>query len=370
MRAGSTRTRSCRRTIVSTACSGLPPPFRGKPVLSAEQIEDVVAFLATLRTSRMIGNMANGRHGQDTTRRDVLRGAGMLALGCGIAPALMTRPAAATPAAMQAAIAKVVGEAQVKVGKVALDIPPLVENGNTVPCTVDGRQPDDARQLREGDSRVQREEPATERDQRASRPARRTRQPLDPHPALRHADGHGDRRVVRRLVLVSTPSRSSSRSAHAWRMPREYEERTHQRPGQGQARRGHRDQDADLARDGDRIPARQQPASCSRATSSRRSSPPTTARRFSAPSCFPPCRRTRSSRSTRSRPRAARSNSSGPATTATPRPNRPRSRWNERRNPPLRGNGCCGAGCRPGRHCIRCRRRDPARPSAARATTS
>jgi sulfur-oxidizing protein SoxY len=60
----------------------------------------------------------------------------MLALGCGIAPAVLTRPAAATPAAMQAAIAKVVGEAQVQVGKVALDIPPLVENGNTVPCTV------------------------------------------------------------------------------------------------------------------------------------------------------------------------------------------------------------------------------------------
>jgi len=80
--------------------------------------------------------MTRQRHGQDITRRDVLRGAGLLALGCGIAPAVMTRPAAATPAAMQAAIAKVVGEAQVQVGKVALDIPPLVENGNTVPCTV------------------------------------------------------------------------------------------------------------------------------------------------------------------------------------------------------------------------------------------
>jgi sulfur-oxidizing protein SoxY len=73
---------------------------------------------------------------RNNTRRDVLRGAGVLALGCGIAPMLMTRPAAATPAAMQEAIAKVVGEAQVKVGKVTLDIPPLVENGNTVPCSV------------------------------------------------------------------------------------------------------------------------------------------------------------------------------------------------------------------------------------------
>jgi sulfur-oxidizing protein SoxY len=76
-----------------------------------------------------------------STRRDLLRGAGLLALGCGIAPVLVTRPTAATPAAMQAAIAKVVGEAQVKVGKVVLDIPPLVENGNTVPCTVTVESP-------------------------------------------------------------------------------------------------------------------------------------------------------------------------------------------------------------------------------------
>jgi sulfur-oxidizing protein SoxY len=84
----------------------------------------------------MIWHMMNRRNGQDTTRREVLRAAGMLAVGCGLAPVVLARPAAATPAAMQAAIAKVVGEAQVKVGKVTVDIPPLVENGNTVPCTV------------------------------------------------------------------------------------------------------------------------------------------------------------------------------------------------------------------------------------------
>jgi sulfur-oxidizing protein SoxY len=78
---------------------------------------------------------------RNSTRRDVLRGAGVLALGCGIPPMLVTRPAAATPAQMQEAIAKVVGEAQVKVGKVKLDIPPLVENGNTVPCTVTVESP-------------------------------------------------------------------------------------------------------------------------------------------------------------------------------------------------------------------------------------
>jgi sulfur-oxidizing protein SoxY len=37
---------------------------------------------------------------------------------------------------MQAAIANVVGDAKVNVGRVKIEIPPLVENGNTVPCTV------------------------------------------------------------------------------------------------------------------------------------------------------------------------------------------------------------------------------------------
>jgi sulfur-oxidizing protein SoxY len=37
---------------------------------------------------------------------------------------------------MQEAIRKVVGEATVQKGKVTLDIPPLVENGNTVACSV------------------------------------------------------------------------------------------------------------------------------------------------------------------------------------------------------------------------------------------
>jgi sulfur-oxidizing protein SoxY len=44
--------------------------------------------------------------------------------------------AAPAPAAMQAAIRRVIGEASVTPGKVTLDIPPLVENGNTVPCAV------------------------------------------------------------------------------------------------------------------------------------------------------------------------------------------------------------------------------------------
>ena len=45
-------------------------------------------------------------------------------------------PALAVPGQMEAAIRRVIGEAKVQKGKVTLDLPPLVENGNTVPMTV------------------------------------------------------------------------------------------------------------------------------------------------------------------------------------------------------------------------------------------
>jgi len=49
---------------------------------------------------------------------------------------LVVRPARATPDTMAAAIREVVGEAEVKRGKVKLEVPPLVENGNTVALNV------------------------------------------------------------------------------------------------------------------------------------------------------------------------------------------------------------------------------------------
>jgi sulfur-oxidizing protein SoxY len=69
------------------------------------------------------------------SRRDILQGAAALA-GCGALLRLTIRPAAATPEMMQDAVRGVVGEAPVSKGKVKLDLPPLVENGNSVPCTV------------------------------------------------------------------------------------------------------------------------------------------------------------------------------------------------------------------------------------------
>lgn len=68
----------------------------------------------------------------NATRRELLVGAG----AAGAAMLLAVRPAAATPETMRAAIRSVIGEAQVKTGKVKLDIPALVENGNTVAMRV------------------------------------------------------------------------------------------------------------------------------------------------------------------------------------------------------------------------------------------
>jgi len=65
-----------------------------------------------------------------------------LALAGGAAVLAVTlRPAEATPATLAAAIRNVVGTAPVKAGKVKLDIPPLVENGNSVPMTVSVASP-------------------------------------------------------------------------------------------------------------------------------------------------------------------------------------------------------------------------------------
>jgi sulfur-oxidizing protein SoxY len=65
------------------------------------------------------------------TRRTFLELAGGAAIAV-----VNIRPLAATPAMLNSAIRNVVGEAPVRAGKVTLDIPPLVENGNTVPMTV------------------------------------------------------------------------------------------------------------------------------------------------------------------------------------------------------------------------------------------
>jgi sulfur-oxidizing protein SoxY len=65
------------------------------------------------------------------SRRELL-----LAAGAGLASLVVVRPARATPEAMQAAIRKVAGPARITRGRVTLELPPLVENGNVVPLAV------------------------------------------------------------------------------------------------------------------------------------------------------------------------------------------------------------------------------------------
>ena len=74
---------------------------------------------------------------REATRRDMLL-AGLAGLGAAL---IKVEPAAATPESMRRAIRQVVGEASVRKGKVTIDVPPLVENGNTVPLAVSVESP-------------------------------------------------------------------------------------------------------------------------------------------------------------------------------------------------------------------------------------
>jgi len=80
--------------------------------------------------------MSDNNHTPPATRRDFLIGASSLAGSAGFLLAVVPAPARATPAAMLAAMKKVVGEAALRKGKVKLDLPPLIENGNSVTMTV------------------------------------------------------------------------------------------------------------------------------------------------------------------------------------------------------------------------------------------
>src|ERR1700675_614457 len=75
------------------------------------------------------------------SRREFLRAAGGVAAGLGLGSIVAVTPARATPAEMQEAIRRVVGSATINPGKVKLDLPPLIENGNAVPLIVDVPSP-------------------------------------------------------------------------------------------------------------------------------------------------------------------------------------------------------------------------------------
>lgn len=76
----------------------------------------------------------------DRSRRSILKAAAALAGSAGLAR-LTIRPAAATPAMLADAVRDFVGGATIRKGKVKLDLPPIVENGNSVPCAVSVESP-------------------------------------------------------------------------------------------------------------------------------------------------------------------------------------------------------------------------------------
>ena len=65
----------------------------------------------------------------------------MLLAAAGVGLAALAPPAAASSAAMEDAIRALTGEAAISRGKVKLELPPIVENGNTVPLTVSVESP-------------------------------------------------------------------------------------------------------------------------------------------------------------------------------------------------------------------------------------
>jgi sulfur-oxidizing protein SoxY len=72
--------------------------------------------------------VSDGERKRGATRRVVVIG--------GFAATIATKVVQATPEQMRAAIRNVVGDAPVRKGRVQLDVPPLVENGNMVSLVV------------------------------------------------------------------------------------------------------------------------------------------------------------------------------------------------------------------------------------------
>ena len=77
------------------------------------------------------------------TRRAALAGA--TATGASLLTLQSITPVSASPEAMRAVVRTIVGDAPLRKGRVQLDLPPLVENGNTVPMTVMVESPMTAR---------------------------------------------------------------------------------------------------------------------------------------------------------------------------------------------------------------------------------
>ena len=113
----------------------MAPAFRGKPILEAAEIEDVVAYLMTLEGRCAGTDEMNDTDNQGLTRR------GALALAAGAFSIALVAPARATPESMKEVIDAFTGGKPVTEGRVKFEISLLVENGNSVPLSVNVESP-------------------------------------------------------------------------------------------------------------------------------------------------------------------------------------------------------------------------------------
>jgi sulfur-oxidizing protein SoxY len=84
------------------------------------------------RTRNPVSNSALDSGLAPSARPGTTGGTSRRAFIAGATAALIVRPAQATPETMAAAIRQIAGDAKVTPGKVKIDLPPLVENVNTV----------------------------------------------------------------------------------------------------------------------------------------------------------------------------------------------------------------------------------------------
>lgn len=132
-----------------------------------------------------------------STRRQFLH----LTVAAGTIPIVTIRPIEATPAMLGTAIRNVVGEAQLRTGKIRLDIPPLVENGNTVPMTVSVASPMTAADYVKSIHVFNEKNPQPNIGNFHLGPWA-GRAGLDPHPPRGQPEGCRDRAPVRRFLLA------------------------------------------------------------------------------------------------------------------------------------------------------------------------
>ena len=144
------------------------PAYAGKPILDAAQIEDVVAFLATLTR---LGQRDGLNLDPQPSRRVFLRRTAAVAAARGRRH-LAVAPARATPEAMRQAIRAVSARPR-RARQGDARHPGAGRERQHGAADRVGRKPDDARRPRQGDPRLQREEPAAARDLGRARAARR-----------------------------------------------------------------------------------------------------------------------------------------------------------------------------------------------------